>query len=108
MTWRISGRREPSFLLFSFAEELTESLAEAGDLSLLADLLLLAGVEGVRSAGDIQRHIGVGVAIVPLLGAIGGQRGADQKVGIAGEIAEQNLAVFRVNMGRMIASFVML
>ena len=94
--------------LFSFAEELTESLAEASDLTFLADLLLFAGIEGVGRAGDIQRHIGVGVAIFPLSGAIAGQRGADQKVGIAGEIVEQNLAVFRVNMGRMIASFVML
>jgi hypothetical protein len=32
--------------LFSFAEELTESLAEASDLTFLADLLLFAGIEG--------------------------------------------------------------
>ena len=52
------GRRGLSLFLFSFAEELTESLAEASDLTFLADLLLFAGIEGVGRAGDIQRHIG--------------------------------------------------
>ncbi|MNN83302.1 hypothetical protein D3C81_2003280 [compost metagenome] len=71
MTWPISGRRVLSCRLFSFVEELSEALAEAGYLSLLADLFLLAGIEGVRGTGDIQRHVGIGVAILPLLGAIG-------------------------------------
>lgn len=65
---------------------MAKSLTEAGDLSFLADLLLLAGIEGVGGTGDIQRHIGIGVAIFPLLGAIGLQGGSDQEVDVAGQV----------------------
>ena len=64
---------------------MAKSLTEAGDLSFLADLLLLAGIEGVRGTRYIQHRIGTAVANFPFLGA-------------TGQVVRQSLGVFGMNV----------
>ena len=83
--------------LFRARSKRGKALVETGNPAFGLGLALLAGIDRVRGAGDVQRDVGIGVAVAVFMGAITVGGGTDEEEHVGGSIVEQHGAVVGVD-----------
>lgn len=79
------------------AGEPGETLVEARHPAFDRGLALLPGVHRMGRTGDVQRHVGVGLAVAVAMGTVGVDGRADEKIHVCGGVVEQHGAVVGVD-----------